>query len=465
MPAYFRSHPGLTRCTWLALLLLLCGAGKSVLAQGPPAPRWELYAGYSALDFGASVHGILPGGIVPSAACLCWDTRGAGVSLTYNLNRWFGLTADMSGDWPIHETDPFERFDHAAFYNVSGGPKITLRTQHFAPFAEALFGGHRLTPEIFHPDDEFGLMAGGGVDIPLSTHFAFRLIRADYVYSNHQFGPSATVAATDLSGVRLQSGIVFMFGGRQSIIPHTEPTPPLPQPPAVVAMEPPTVTCSSSPASVMPGGSSLITATGVSPQNRPLTYNYTASAGSISGTSSTATLLSAGAAAGVVTVTCGVADDRGQTASATTDVTIMPAAIVPTAVTSDLCAVGFARDARRPARVDNEAKACLDEVALNLQRTPDATLALIGTAASEHHGDSRLAAQRAVNTKAYLVGEKGIDASRVAVYTGSGDTDAVTTTLIPAGASLDAQRATPVDESQFKANPRGSGRSAGGAPR
>jgi outer membrane protein OmpA-like peptidoglycan-associated protein len=107
--------------------------------------------------------------------------------------------------------------------------------------------------------------------------------------------------------------------------------------------------------------------------------------------------------------------------------------------------VNFDRDAQRPARVDNEAKACLDEIAVNLQSASDAKLALVGNAASGEKGADKLAAQRALNTKAYLVGEKGIDASRIAVYTGTQDGKVVTTTLIPADATFDATGDTSVE--------------------
>ena len=45
---------------------------------------------------------------------------------------------------------------------------------------------------------------------------------------------------------------------------------------------------------------------------------------------------------------------------------------------SSLCSVSFERDAKRPTRVDNEAKACLDDVALALQRSSSAKLAMVG---------------------------------------------------------------------------------------
>ena len=235
----------------------------------------------------------------------------------------------------------------------------------------------------------------------------------------------------------------------------------------VKQFEPPTVSCSANPSSVNPGDSSTITAMGVSPQNRPLTYSYSATSGQISGTTNSATLSTAGAPAGDITVTCNVADDKGQTASSTTTVTVA-APPAPAPKTQTLCDITFDRDHRRPARVDNEAKACLDDVALNAQRTADASVVVVGNAAPmpEEHGRHRrhhemmspekLAAQRAVNTKAYLVEEKGIDASRISVRTSTKGTNEVDNYLVPAGATFDTDMpgTTAVDTDTVKAQPR-----------
>jgi hypothetical protein len=228
----------------------------------------------------------------------------------------------------------------------------------------------------------------------------------------------------------------------------------------VMAFQPPTVSCSANPSSVNPGDSSTITSVGRSPQNRPLTYSYSATAGSINGTSSSATLSTAGAAPGTITVSCNVVDDKGQSASSTTSVTVIappppPPPPIPTA--SSLCSVAFDRDKARPVRVDNEAKACLDDVALSLQRSSDAKLALVGNEDAKEmkaklgKGKPSPAALRAVDTKQYLVTDKGIDPSRIMVYTGTDDSKTVTTTLIPAGATNPVAGDTPVDESTVKA--------------
>jgi hypothetical protein len=227
--------------------------------------------------------------------------------------------------------------------------------------------------------------------------------------------------------------------------------------------EPPTVSCSATPTMLKPGDSATVTATGVSPQNRPLTYSFTSSAGSISGTGNTATLTTTGAPAGTITITGNVSDDKGQTASCTATVSI-EAPPPPVAKTQTLCTISFGRDTKRPARVDNEAKACLDQVALSAQQTPDAKIAVVGEAGPQapvkkgKHAPmtENLAAQRAVNTKAYLVTEKGIDASRVTVSTGTQSVDEVENYLVPAGATFDSDvpGTTAVDESTVKAQER-----------
>jgi hypothetical protein len=240
----------------------------------------------------------------------------------------------------------------------------------------------------------------------------------------------------------------------------------------VKPFEPPTVSCSANPSTIKPGDSSTITATGMSPQNRPLTYTYSASGGTINGSGTSATFSSTGAPTGPVTITGTVTDDKGQTATCNTTVNIEPNAPVQ-AKTSSLCPITFSRDKKRPGRVDNEAKACLDEVALTLQRQSDAKAVVVGEsnsaekealqkaqakAAKSKHAKpvEELAAQRAVNTKDYLVSEKGIDPSRIAVATSSSDAQQVENYLVPSGANFntDITGTSPVDESVVKAQKR-----------
>ncbi len=230
----------------------------------------------------------------------------------------------------------------------------------------------------------------------------------------------------------------------------------------VKEFEPPTISCAADPSTIKPGESSTITATGVSPQNRPLTYSYSAAAGSVSGSGTSATFSSTGAPTGPVEVTCNVSDDKGHKASANTTVTIVAPPPPPVIHVQTLCVVSFEMDKRRPTRVDNEAKACLDEIALEMQKQPDAKAVIVGNATEKEKTPPKhlrkgakakdFGAQRAVNSKDYLVKEKGIDPSRITAATGTKDEQKAENYLVPSGANFsnDVQGTTPVDETQVK---------------
>ncbi len=90
---------------------------------------------------------------------------------------------------------------------------------------------------------------------------------------------------------------------------------------------------------------------GMSPQNRPLTYSYSASAGTVSGSGTTAVFSSTGAPTGAVGITCNVSDDKGQTATASTGVTITAPYVAPVPHTAGplLDHLRQGRQASRPA--------------------------------------------------------------------------------------------------------------------
>jgi polygalacturonase len=95
-------------------------------------------------------------------------------------------------------------------------------------------------------------------------------------------------------------------------------------------------------------------------------------------------------------------------------------------VTRELCLVQFGSDPANLTRVDNQSRICLDIIAQTLQRSPGAGIVLIGNPGTSPNAsqdaialDRSHAAERATNSKNYLVQEKGIDPSRVQVYIGA----------------------------------------------
>ena len=200
--------------------------------------------------------------------------------------------------------------------------------------------------------------------------------------------------------------------------------------------EPPTIECSANPSSILPGGFSTITADAKSPQNRQLNYSYAATAGQVTGTGTTGTLGTADVSPGVITVSCNVVDDLGKSAVSTAPVTILAPPPPPPPSTRNLCSVSFDRDRKRPVRVDNEAKGCLDDIALELNREAEATLVIVGKHDPQESPEA--AAERTLNVKQYLVVEKGIDPTRIDVRTGEATGRTVDNVLVPKGATWDA---------------------------
>lgn len=500
-----------------AIFLLMSSA---VAQQDAPTPKVELFGGYAWADPNVKL-GTAKIGSTP---------KGFAVSGTFNAGQHWGLMVDTSAHYS----------DAANFSTIMAGPRFIWRGERIQPSLHGLVGLHRLSPLGLGSDNRIGLKLGGALDVPLSRLFSFELIRADYVFSHHNFQP-VIPGTENSSGAQISTGLVLKLGGGQ-------PPPPLSaacsiQPDSVMAGEPvtltatasnipknhtvtydftstggkvqpnnntaaidttglapgsytvtatvndkkakknappatcssnftiqeppkhpPTISCSANPTTVRSGQPVQINCTGQSPDNRPLTYNFTTSAGRLTPNGSNATLDTAGLPAGPVTVTGTVSDDRGLTANTTTTATIEVPPPPPQA--SKINEIQF-KDKRRPSRVDNEAKAILDDVALRLQREPDSKAVIIGNceegenkpartrrgrraAPPAEPGVCRLAEERAVNAKAYLTQEKGIDPARIEVRTGSAGARTAEIWIVPSGATFNQPNANTFDESTVK---------------
>ena len=305
-----KSHPGRLLAILPVTIAMLFIYATLAAAQDQPGPKWELFGGYSFFHPGTDVHGQLPGALLPLSSRLEVNPRGVGVSATYDFNRWLGLTLDFSTHWGAGETTRFERIDDAAFSNLSLGPKVTFRHKHFSPFLEALVGDHRLTPDAFHDVDKLGLMLGGGLDINLSRHIALRLLRADYVVSTYEFGPP-TLHHTEVRGLRLQTGLNFMFGG------ETPTTPP---------NHPPVASCSVDRDKLYAGSGefAVVRVDASDPDNDSLNYSWTTNGGNIEGSGPEVRWNSSGVNPGSYRVKVRVDDGRGGTADCSAEIRVEP---------------------------------------------------------------------------------------------------------------------------------------------
>lgn len=491
-------------------------------AQDNPQPKVELFGGYSFLHPGVSVKS----GGVTTDLNLENVPAGWGAAATFNFARHLGITADFDAHYhTFNSGDPNVGGVNIHLGTIMFGPHVEFRTAHFTPFAEALFGLHRVAPQNVgvNPDNAFGETVGGGLDVHLSRHFDVRLAQVDFVHSSHDEGSGNSII---FKSIRYRAGVNVLLG----VAP---PGPPPSascsvQPTDVYAGEPVTATaramnfnpkhklsyswnstggkisgkgesasidtagmnpgsytasanittghknetascqssftikerpknppqasCSANPTTVQAGTPSSITCNCSSPDNAPdypvttSISNWSASGGRVSGTGNTATLDTTGASAGPITVTATCSDSRGLTSTARASVNVEVPPPPPQA--SKLNEITFKRNS---ARVDNTAKAILDDVALRLQREADSHAVIVGNADPKEMKSSTLAAQRAANAKEYLTKEKGIDPSRIETRTGQGGGMNAEIWLVPAGATFDQPGTTVVTTPPTKA--------------
>jgi hypothetical protein len=336
------------------------------------------------------------------------------VQAEYMLTRFQGVANDVATGSGASQNDL--RLSSGLLFGFGGGRSITPVQLACSVQPDSVFSGDPLTANatamnlnrkrkaVYSWTTSGGVVSGTDATAAIST---VGLAPGSYTVSGH---------VSDGGHVDEQAGCTAGF--------------------TVRSFEPPTIACSASPTSVTAGESTTITAQATSPQNRALSYSYTATAGSINGTTSVASLSTAGSSPGTVTVTCNVVDDLGKTATATTEVSVNapPApAMVAAPQPSSLCAISFERDRKRPVRVDNEAKACLDDIALQFERESSAKLVIVGNYSD---GETpKMGAERALNERNYLTEDKGIDASRIEPRMGTATGRTATNTFVPAGAT------------------------------
>jgi outer membrane protein OmpA-like peptidoglycan-associated protein len=276
-------------------------AGADSSSPGTLLPRFETAAMYDYINFN-------PGDPFASSG-----NHGGTGSFTYNASKWVGLTVEVGGSrfrrnvFPVTGSNTIV---DGSFTSYLFGPRLNLRKfDHFVPFGEFLVGSTNAGAVLAGGQSEyaFALAAGGGVDIVLTKNLAWRFAQFDYLMTTFT-GPSVGSSGRQNS-FRAGSGVVVRFGFPKSLPPPNHP---------------PVAACSVSPASVYAGSgdSVAVHVTASDPDNDPLTYNYTATGGTVEGTGPEARWNSTGVAVGSYTVNVKVDDGKGGTASCAADIKV-----------------------------------------------------------------------------------------------------------------------------------------------
>jgi len=194
--------------------------------------------------------------------------------------------------------------------------------------------------------------------------------------------------------------------GRVTAKPKVEPKiEPKEEPPV---NKPPTIECQTTTKDVASGSSIELSARGYDPEGERLTYTWSTTGGRVTGRGNTATFDAKDVKAGIYTVSVSVSD--GKLSSAPCRMTIYVSEKL--SVTKDKCGYFLSEKSR----VDNCAKAILDDLAVRMKNESKLQANIIGYTDNTEKV-KKLGESRAKNVSAYLQ-KRGVEASRLTVTDG-----------------------------------------------
>ena len=171
----------------------LCFAALPAVAQ--EAPKYELFFGYGLVR--------VEGGQA--------NLNGWHASFASNLNDWFGVAAELSGQYGTQTlaAGASQVKTNVDFHSLGFGPRLTYRkNERFSPFAHALFGvargNWRGPAAVAGEESSFGSAIGGGIDTKLRKNLGIRIIQAEYVRTH--FGETSAE-----NNFRIATGLLFTF--------------------------------------------------------------------------------------------------------------------------------------------------------------------------------------------------------------------------------------------------------------
>ncbi len=237
------------------------------------------------------------------------------------------------------------------------------------------------------------------------------------------------------SGMNLSMGFAGAAAGRSIYVP---PPPPPPAPPAPPRIEnrPPTVSLDADKTNAITCDTVRFRANASDPDGDTLTYAWKTSAGTTAGEGANVTLEPGCLPAGTeVTVTVTVDDGHGHQASASRRVMI-EAKPKPQTVTRSVGPFPTVR-VGGGTRLNNIDKSVLDDMATRMRQDPGSRLLIVGHAEKGERNPDVLSRKRAEAVKAYMVKERGIDASRIITRgAGAGGGRRAELTFVPDGADM-----------------------------
>jgi opacity protein-like surface antigen len=194
----------------------------ALVAAATDVPREEAFLGYNFVRFNPDSS------FIPS-----FNANGGSGQFVYNFNKWIGAAVDLGAvtKGTLNQTNV-----DTTVVDFVAGPRVTFHNHsRFQPFVQALFGGAYattsmqvidavtppgailppglpVTARLVASKTGFAMLVGGGLDIKMSKHIAFRPIGADYYLT--RMPNLLTGNDRNANNFRYSAGVNFLFGAQ-----------------------------------------------------------------------------------------------------------------------------------------------------------------------------------------------------------------------------------------------------------
>jgi opacity protein-like surface antigen len=192
------------RLTSTILTTLLFSGAVALAQETSETPKVEVGLNYSFTR------------VNPGSSFSSFNTNGGFGDVEYNVNRHFGLVADLGATY-VGTTNGVN-FSNTSFEYLFG-PRFNVRHGRFNPYIQTLFGGQRFSngwnpgsadPRLGASQNNFAMAVGGGLNVAVSNHLSVRPFQLDYFLT--EVSPNnANYVQNDL---RYSAGVVFRFGSK-----------------------------------------------------------------------------------------------------------------------------------------------------------------------------------------------------------------------------------------------------------
>jgi hypothetical protein len=194
------------------VLVIFCLLTVGAFAQ-TEVPRFETYLGYSFTRVNSGIN-------VPA-----FSANGGVGELAFNFNHWFTAVASFNA---VHNGNIHDLHVDQTLFGYMFGPRINARFGRVTPFVETLFGSTHdsrsfpvpgtttqignttLSQRFVNDANAFSMEIGGGLDLNISDHLAFRPIKLDYYMT--RFQPIFIEGLGNANRNRNQSNLLYSTG-------------------------------------------------------------------------------------------------------------------------------------------------------------------------------------------------------------------------------------------------------------